>query len=186
MEIHNIYGDVIYTSKKEKIKEALEEAVKNGANLREANLREANLREANLSEADLSEADLSGSNLREANLSEANLREANLREADLRGANLSEANLRGANLRGANLREADLREAIISIYCKWPITIIDGNIKIGCKTNSIEGWDAFFASDKHFSTERNTPDFIRIEANYLAAKAYLQHLNTHNHAKTTI
>ena len=53
-------------------------------------------------------ADLREANLYEANLYEANLRGANLRGADLRGANLREADLYGANLRGAYLRGADL------------------------------------------------------------------------------
>ena len=42
-----------------------------------------------------------GANLREANLYEANLYEADLRGANLYGANLREADLRGADLRGA-------------------------------------------------------------------------------------
>ena len=165
MKIYNTYGAEIYSSEKEKIKEALEEAVKNGANLSEADL----------SWADLSWADLSGSNLRGANLSWADLSGSNLR-----GANLSGADLSGADLRGADLSEADLSGAQIPLYCKWAVTIIDGKIKIGCRTNSIEGWDYFFSSDAIFETERNTPEFIRIQANYLAAKAYLQHLNETN------
>jgi len=88
IEIKNIDGDVIYTSSKSTLKEAVEEAVECGANLGEADLYGANLREADLYGADLSEANLYGANLcgadlRDANLSEANLREANLSEADL-------------------------------------------------------------------------------------------------------
>ena len=60
------------------IKEAVEKAVKDGANL-------------------------DGANLRCANLDGANLRCANLRCANLYGANLDDANLYGANLYGANL-----------------------------------------------------------------------------------
>ena len=136
MKIYNIYGAEIYSSEKETIKEALEEAVKN----------------------------------------KADLRLANLSSADLRSANLRSANLSSANLRLADLSSADLSKTQIPLYCKWSVAIIDGKIKIGCKTNSIEVWDAFFTSTEIFETERNTPEFIRIEANYLAAKAYLQHL----------
>jgi len=85
IEIKNIDGDVIYTSSKPTLKEAVEEAVGCGANLYEANLCEANLSEANLYEA----------NLCEANLSEANLRKANLYGANLRGADLYGAKFYG-------------------------------------------------------------------------------------------
>ena len=77
------------------LKETVEQAVKRGADLREAYLEEADLREANLEGA--------------------YLREANLRGANLEGAYLRGAYLRGANLRGANLREADLRGAYIYV-----------------------------------------------------------------------
>ena len=96
-----------------------------------------------------------------------------LEEAKLSGADLS-----WADLSGANLSEANLSGSKLPIFCKWTVSIIDESIiKIGCKENTIEGWDSFFASNAIFSTERGTPEFIRIEANYLAAKAYLQHLN---------
>jgi len=81
IEIKNRWtGEVIYSSEKETIKEAVEEAVGLGADLRGANLREANLREANL---------------READLWGANLREADLWGADLGGADLGEAKFYG-------------------------------------------------------------------------------------------
>ena len=150
------------------------------------NLSSTDLREADLSEADLSEADLSEANLYKADLSEANLREANLYKADLSEADLSEANLREADLREANLYKADLREAKIEIYSKWkiftialipsPKLITDYEIKIGCKQKSIENWDIWFSSTDTFDTPRNTENFIRIEAEYKATKAYLVHL----------
>ena len=96
IEIKNIDGDVIYTSSKPTLKEAVEEAV--GC--------KANLREANLSEADLRKADFYGANLCKADLSGADLCDANLCEANLYGANLRGANLYGANLSGAELCEA--------------------------------------------------------------------------------
>ncbi len=91
-----VSSKVVYQSTKSTLRDAVIEAVNDGADLREANLREA----------DLSKANLSGANLREADL-----REANLREADLRGADLYEANLYEADLCEANLREADLMSA---------------------------------------------------------------------------
>jgi len=86
IKIKNIDGDVIYTSSKPTLKEAVEEAV--GC-----------------------KADLSEANLCEANLYKANLYKANLRGADLRGADLYGADLYGADLYGANLCKADLYEA---------------------------------------------------------------------------
>jgi len=97
--------------------------------------------------------------------------------ANLRGANLRGANLEGANLRDANLRDANLEGANkIPMYCKWSIGITDGLIHIGCKKQTIEQWDAFFASDEVYETPRDTDDFKRIEASYLAYKAYQTHI----------
>ena len=87
-----------YESDNATMKKAVEAAVDDNADLRDANLRDANL---------------SGADLRDANLSGADLRDANLRDADLRDANLRDADLSGANLSGANLRDADLSGAAI-------------------------------------------------------------------------
>ncbi|WP_370744651.1 pentapeptide repeat-containing protein [Alistipes communis] len=129
IEIRNRWtGSVVfeYTKEGNTITETVLEAIRRGADLRDAdlcganlcgaNLRDANLRSANLYGADLRDAnlrgaDLRGANLRDANLCGANLCGANLSGADLRGANLCGANLRDADLRGANLCDADLRGA---------------------------------------------------------------------------
>jgi uncharacterized protein YjbI with pentapeptide repeats len=103
---------------------------------------------------------------------------AYLRDADLTGADLTGADLTGAYLTGAYLTDANLTGACIPIHCKWGVSIIDGNIKIGCKIKSIEEWDTFFASDEEFSTARNTDDFIRIRAMYEAYKSYINVINT--------
>ena len=92
-----------YSSVENTLAKTVLEALKGGADLRDADLRDANLCGANLCEANLCRA-----NLRDANLRDANLRDANLRDANLCGANLCEANLCGANLRGSDLRGADL------------------------------------------------------------------------------
>ena len=104
-------GEVLYSGEHADIKEAVEAAVKAGADLRDADLRDADLRDANLRGANLRGANLRGANLRDANLRGANLRDANLRDADLCGADLGGANLRGADLGGADLRGANLRGA---------------------------------------------------------------------------
>ena len=86
-------GKVLWEGQAESLKEAIEVAVKqradlSGANLSGANLYRADLFGANLCGANLSRADLYGADLYRANLSQANLSEANLS-----GAYLSEANL---------------------------------------------------------------------------------------------
>ncbi len=114
INIKSICGQVLYSSDKLTLIEAVIEAIKSGADLSGADLSDANLRSADLSGANLRSADLSGANLSGANLSGANFRSANLRSADLRSANLRNANLSGADLRNANLSGADLRNANLS------------------------------------------------------------------------
>ena len=100
-----------YSSVENTLAKTVLEALKGGADLRDADLRDANLCGANLCEANLCRANLRGADLCDANLRDANLRDANLRDANLCGANLCEANLCGANLRGSDLRDANLRDA---------------------------------------------------------------------------
>jgi len=143
---------------------AVETAIANDANLRDANLQDANLRGANLQDANLRGANLQGANLRGANLrgadlQDANLRGANLQGANLRGADLQGANLRGANLRGANLQDANLRGANLQDAKNSPLVINGlnwivyisgtGMMRIGCQNHSIEAWKGF--SDEQIS-----------------------------------
>ena len=148
----------------------LEGANLGGANLGGANLRGADLGGANLGGANLEGANLRGANLRGAYLRGANLRGANLEEAYLRGADLRGANLRGANLEGADLGGADLRGAyreganleranlrgakwadkvtiskipIQLTGLRWPVTILDAHLQIGCQLHSLYDWVQF-------------------------------------------
>ena len=150
-------------------------------NLVRANLVRANLRKAEIGGCDLIEANLRGANLEGANLEGANLRGANLEDANLEGANLAKSNLwdtnlRDSNLIGANLEGANLEGARMPMYCKWNVAIVDDKISIGCKTKSISEWDEWFASDNEYETMRDTDEFKRIEAMYLAYRTYLKHL----------
>ena len=106
-------GSIIfeYSSVDNTLAKTVLEALKGGADLRDADLRDANLCGANLCEANLCRANLRGADLCGANLRDANLRDANLRDANLCGANLRGSDLRGADLCGANLRDANLRDA---------------------------------------------------------------------------
>ena len=85
IQIKSIFGKVLfeYTKLNNILKDTLEIAVKNNADLRYANLSNANLRYANLFNANLSNADLSNANLFNANLSNADLSNVNLKYANL-------------------------------------------------------------------------------------------------------
>ncbi len=84
--IKNRYNNSeIFVSTKNNVRDAVIEAVEQGANLEGADL----------AGADLWGANLEGANLWGANLFGANLREANLREADLEGAELFNAKFYG-------------------------------------------------------------------------------------------
>src|SRR5699024_706811 len=180
-----IFGKLIFSYEKENntIKDTLLEAIKEGVNLEGANLYGANLRRADLEGVNLYGADLRRVNLRRVNLRRVNLEGANLYGADLEGANLEGVNLEGADLRGANLEGANLYRAEntnkshLPMYCKWNVSFFENKIKIGCKTKTIKEWDDFFKSDRIYDTQRNTEDFKRIEAVYLAHKTYYEFLN---------
>ena len=119
IEIRNRWtGSVVfeYTKEGNTITETVLDAIRRGADLRDADLCGADLRDADLCDADLCGADLCGADLRGSNLCDADLCGADLRGSDLRGSDLCDAdlcgaNLCGANLRGANLRGANLRDA---------------------------------------------------------------------------
>ena len=98
LQIKSVFGDILfeYESENNTLKETIEKAVKQGANLKGANLYCAHLK---------------GAYLRGAHLKGAYLRGANLEGAYLEGANLEGANLKGANLKGAYLKDANLRGA---------------------------------------------------------------------------
>ena len=187
--IKSISGIVIYESNQATIKTAIEDAVFKKVNLKDADLTGAyltgaDLTGANLTGADLRGADLTSADLRSAYLTGANLTGANLKDADLTGAYLTGADLTGAYLTGANLTGADLTGANLTgaiklpIYCRWSHGITDKLIHIGCEKRSIEDWDIFFNSNQVIQTPRNTEEFKKIQAVYLAYRAYLTHLQS--------
>ena len=110
IQIKSIWGEVLFEYEKENntLKDTLEEAVKQGANLYGASLNGASLNGANLYGASLDGANLNGASLNGANLDGASLDGANLYGANLNGASLDGANLNGASLDGANLDGASL------------------------------------------------------------------------------
>ena len=113
-EIKNRWtGSVLFEYEKENntIKETVEKAVEEGANLGGADLEGANLGGAYLGGAYLEGANLEGAYLEGAYLGGADLRGANLAGAYLEGADLEGAYLEGADLEGAYLEGADLEGA---------------------------------------------------------------------------
>lgn len=103
--------EVLFETEASSEKEALEKAIAENKNLRDANLVGADLRDANLRGANLGDAYLVG--------------------ADLRGADLVGADLRGAYLVGADLRDAYLRDA------KWDDTKKDMFEKMALMPNEV-------------------------------------------------
>ena len=110
IQIKSIFGKLLFEFEKENntIKDTVEEAVKNGANLYRASLDGANLDRANLSGASLYRASLD-----RANLDGANLYRASLDGASLNGASLDRANLDGASLDRANLSRISKLNTIV-------------------------------------------------------------------------
>ena len=186
IEIKNRFtNEVIFSHSCENntIKITAEKAVEVRVNLEDANLDGASLERARLvgarlDGARLDGASLEGANLEDANLVGARLVGANLEDANLDGASLVGARLVGARLDGASLEGANLEGAKMPIFCKWSVSQINfDTIKIGCIQKTISEWDLFFASKKEFETKRGTKEFIQIQANYEAMKAYVNFIN---------
>ena len=107
------FGKILFEYEKEDntIKDTIEAAIKQGADLTGAYLKGADLIGADLIGADLTGADLTGADLKGADLTGADLTGADLTGADLTGAYLKGAYLKGADLTGAYLKGADLTGA---------------------------------------------------------------------------
>jgi hypothetical protein len=128
-QIKHINGSVLYeceipTGTPNPLCYALEQAVREGANLAGANLTGANLARANLARANLAGSYLAGADLTGANLTGANLAGSYLTGANLIGANLARANLAGSYLAGADLIYKGTRFTLTSrrpVLCLGPI-----------------------------------------------------------------
>ena len=99
-------------------------------------------------------ADLSsGLRMRHA-LEKATQARANLARANLARANLARANLDGANLDGANLAGAKFGDGVTAargirqvLGLRWPVTIFDNHMRIGCQLHSLADWATFTKRD---------------------------------------
>ena len=93
----------------------------------------------------LADANLAGAYLAGAYLADANLAGAYLARANLARANLADANLARANLADAKWRDGiPLTRQLIQIHgLRWPVTILDRHMVIGCQEHSLERWWGF-------------------------------------------
>ena len=92
--------------------------------------------------------------LEKATQARANLARANLARANLAWANLYGASLYGANLDGANLDGAKFGDGVTAargirqvLGLRWPVTIFDNHMRIGCQLHSLADWATFTKRD---------------------------------------
>ena len=137
-----------------RMRHALEKATQARANLDGANLDGASLDGASLVWASLDGANLARANLDGANLYGANLDGANLARASLDGANLDGASLVWASLDGASLDGAKFGDGVTAergirqvLGLRWPVTIFDNHMRIGCQLHSLADWATFTKRD---------------------------------------
>jgi hypothetical protein len=176
IEISNRWTDtVIYTH------ETTQERQDSILAMREA-MEAAAAADANLANAYLAGAYLTGANLTGANLANANLANANLTGAYLTGANLTGANLTGANLAGAYLagaylagakwRGITIQRAPMQLHgLRWPVTILDSHMQIGCELHSLHEWAEFNDSEIVGMDGRDALRFWRAHKSALLALA---------------
>ncbi len=159
--LHRYTGAVLYHSADAtSVREAVEAAIKSGADLGGADLGGADLGGADLGAAYLRGADLGGADLRDANLGGAYLRGADLTSANLCGANLYGAYLCGADLTGASFGEVPIVEDLDR-------KILDAIQRPGCSlemaswhtcetTHCMAGWAIHLAGEAGYELERRT------------------------------
>ena len=77
-----------------------------------------------------------------------------LEKATQARANLDGANLDGANLDGANLARAKFGDGVTAargirhvLGLRWPVTIFDNHMRIGCQLHSLADWATFTKRD---------------------------------------
>ena len=173
ISIKTIYGSLLFEFEKEDntVKDTVIEAVKTGADLRDANLTDAYLRGAYLRDAYLTGANLTGADLTGANLTGANLTGAYLTGAYLRDAYLTGADLTGADLRGADGESIKIKKAIVftGLYKYVVIPFISEDdikyVKMGCFTRKLSDWESdFWNNNNEFPNDGSVESNLRLFA----------------------
>jgi hypothetical protein len=98
---------------------------------------------------------------------------------EFRGGEFRGGEFRGGYFLGGEFLGGYFRGGVMMPLCKWVYGFThDGKIKIGCKEKTLEDWEAWFDSDKTYSTPRGTEEFKKIRACFEAAKAYLKSIES--------
>ena len=73
-----------------------------------------------------------------------NMAGANVAGAYMEGANMEGANVAGANVAGCKGADMDSGRAPIQLYgLRWPVTITDSQMRIGCQLHAFSAWRDF-------------------------------------------
>ena len=151
---HRYNKTILFEMEAEFFRQAVEEAVKTGADLSGADLSGVNLSGANLYRANLPGADLSGAYLYRADLYRANLPGADLYRANLSGVNLSGANLYLANLSGANLSDTKNLVKIMGVepgnfyWKRFEEGLCNNNYQFYIGLNTLRKGEVFASDDR--------------------------------------
>ena len=137
IEIKRIDGTVAYESQSAtSLKEAAEEAVRQGVSLARAHFPLAHFSGANFSGANFFRANFSGASFYGANFSRANFSGANFSLANFYGANFFRADFSLANFSRANFYGADFSRAN---FYGANFYLAEGVLHVG----PVDGWDMY-------------------------------------------
>ena len=142
IEIRRIDGTVAYESQSAtSLKEAAEEAVRQGVSLARAHFPGANFSGAHFSGANFFGAHFSGANFSRANCSGADFSLANFYGADFYGANFTRADFSGANFTGADFSRANCYGADFSLanFSGANFSGAEGILHVG----PVDGWGMY-------------------------------------------
>ena len=97
---------------------------------------------------------------------------------EFRGGEFLGGEFLGGYFLGGEFLGGEFRGGVMCIYSKWFVGLtFEDKVRIGCKTKTFKEWDAWFKGKEEYSTKRNTPEFKRIYAHYVAIKAYKKEMD---------
>lgn len=135
-----------------KIKYAVEEAVRQKKSLAYADLSGADLSHANLSHANLSHADLSYCYFHETDLHHADLYHANLSYANFIFSELFSSSFQCATFNETNIDGESVSKipTVVGGGLRWHVIITEEYMRIGCQRHKHEEWKSF--NDRQISS----------------------------------